>query len=444
MNEFAYSNDNGDTWSSSTQQTIFSDQANSAAYNGNIWVGTGKGTTNTLATSTNGITWTGRGKSIFSTSANKAAWNGNIWVAAGEGTSHTLAKSSDGINWTGLGKSTFSTRAKGIGWNGNVWVATGESSGSLGNTLAWSPDGTNWNGIGKTTFSTSGTSVLWNGYIWVATGNSTVGGNTIASSYDGINWASQATTTLFSNGANDVAWHDMKSIWVAVGEGATHTIATSYDGLTWSGTGNITFTTRGSAVSISGSGQFVAVGEGGNTIVTSANGITWTRRTTTNFLYPAYGIGWDTRIIGKNPVFFDISNSWVSKLKLEKSSYVLSDPANNIGGDSWSTINGIGYLETDTIDISETDDMNLITIAPNIEGVITTNNSNTIFLRIPPQVYTRNQLIDAINTTFLTTQISNGNQAIASGSLIKVIQSTENAEFVQIRLNIDKTYGSSD
>ena len=440
--EFAYSNDNGNNWISSVQSTIFSDQANDAAYNGNLWVGTGKGTTNTLATSTDGITWTGRGKSIFSTSANKAAWNGNIWVATGEGTSHTLAKSSNGINWTGLGKSTFSTRANGIGWNGNLWVATGEGA---GNTLAWSPDGTNWNGLTKTTFSTSATSVLWNGYIWVATGNSTVGGNTIASSFDGINWTSQATTTLFSNGANDVAWHDMKSTWVAVGEGATYTIATSNDGLTWNGQNNTTFTTRGTAVSISGSGQFVATGEGGSTIATSVNGVTWIQRSSTNFMHPAYGLGWDTRTIGKNPVFFDISNSWVSNLKLEKSSYVLSDPEYNISTLGWSLITGTDYLATDTIYITATNDMNLIKITPNTQGVITTNNVNTVYLRIPaPQTYTRDQLISAINTAFSTTQISNGGQAIASNSLIKVIQPTGNTEYIQIRLNINKTYTSSD
>jgi hypothetical protein len=442
MNEFAYSNDSGNTWSSSAQPTIFSDKANDAAYNGNLWLGTGKGITNTLATSTNGITWTGRGKSIFSTSANKAAWNGNIWVATGEGT-NTLAKSREGINWTGLGTVTFSTRANGIGWNGNLWVAAGESTGALGNTLAWSPDGTNWNGLGKTTFETSATSVLWNGYIWIATGGAG-SGNTIAMSYDGINWTSQATTALFSNGANDVAWHDMKSTWVAVGEGATNTIATSYDGLTWSGSGNITFTTRGSAVSISGSGQFVAAGEGGNTIVTSTDGITWTRRTTLDFLHIGYGLGWDVKTIGQNQVFYDVSNSWVSKLKLEKSSYVLSDPTYNLVGDTFSSINGTGYLETDTIDVTAIDDMNLITLSPNTEGVITGDGSNTLSLRIPAQIYTRDQLISAINTAFLTTQISNGGQAIASKSLIKVIQSTGNVEYVQIRLSVDKTYTSSD
>jgi hypothetical protein len=187
------------------------------------------------------------------------------------------------------------------------------------------------------------------------------------------------------------------------------------------------------------------MGEGGSTIATSVDGATWITRSSTNFMHPGYGLGWDTRTLGKNPVFFDVSNSWVSSLKLDKSVYTLSDPEYNISTLGWSRITGTDFLATDTIYVTEENDMNLITIAPNAVGITTSNNANTLYLRIPaPQTYTRDQLITAMNTAFSTTQISNGNQAIASNSLIKVIQSAGNTEFIQIRLNINKTYTSSD
>ena len=46
--------------------------------------------------------------SIFSLAGYGVAWNGTMWVAVGQGTD-TIAYSSDGITWTGLGTSTFSS-----------------------------------------------------------------------------------------------------------------------------------------------------------------------------------------------------------------------------------------------------------------------------------------------------------------------------------------------
>jgi len=64
------------------------------------WVAGGEGTTNTLAHSADGISWTGIGKTIFTTGCLAVAWNGTRWVAGGRGT-NTLAYSTDGISWTG-------------------------------------------------------------------------------------------------------------------------------------------------------------------------------------------------------------------------------------------------------------------------------------------------------------------------------------------------------
>jgi len=52
-----------------------------------------------------------------------------MWVATGAGTANTLAYSSDGIHWTGLGKTIFSGGSGfgyGVAWNGVMWVFLGE------------------------------------------------------------------------------------------------------------------------------------------------------------------------------------------------------------------------------------------------------------------------------------------------------------------------------
>ena len=50
------------------------------------------------------MNWTGvtASTTIFSTNGLGVAWNGTRWVAGGQGT-NSIAYSSDGITWTGLG-----------------------------------------------------------------------------------------------------------------------------------------------------------------------------------------------------------------------------------------------------------------------------------------------------------------------------------------------------
>ena len=437
----AYSDDNGVNWHGETSD-IFSQKANAVAYNGNIWVAAGNGTTNTLATSIDGNTWTGRGKDTFSEEATGVAWNGNIWVATGGGTGNTLAKSTDGITWTGLGKTTFSVEATGIAWNGDTWVATGAGT---GNTLARSTDGTTWNGLGKTIFTTKGTSVAWNGYIWVATGH---GGNTIAYSKNrmGNTWTPSAKTDLFSMGANGVVWNDSVTMWVAVGTGGGNTIATSYDGNAWTGQGKTTFTTGGYGISLSGAinigNKYVAVGQGGNSVATSVNGIDWTVPTSPFKI--GYGIGWDNKTLGTNPTNIrDLSNSWIQNLELEKSKFALSEYRSLF---SWSEIRGISTVSTDVITISSDTSMNTIYLTPESIGLTTGTNSylNGIIITILNGSYTRDQLLTAINNEFEYTMTGVNNQNIASGSIVNVIRKDNGEEYIQIRLNINKVYKSSD
>jgi hypothetical protein len=78
---------------------------------------------------------------------------------------------------------------------------------------------------------------------------------------------------------------------VAVGEGG-NTIANSVDGITWTGLGLPVFSTSGRGVAWNGT-LWVAVGQGGNTIATSTNGITWTGRGTSIFSVSGQGITWN-------------------------------------------------------------------------------------------------------------------------------------------------------
>lgn len=97
---YATSSD-GITWTGSGN-TALTTQGNSVVWNGSILVAVGIGTSNTIATSTDGTTWTGRGNAIFTTAGQAVTWDGTNFIAVGSGT-NTVAQSSNGISWIGMG-----------------------------------------------------------------------------------------------------------------------------------------------------------------------------------------------------------------------------------------------------------------------------------------------------------------------------------------------------
>lgn len=113
------------------------------AWNGNMWIAGGGGN-NVLAYSYNGINWIGLGSSLAPNSVGMGVWfnyarphritfPSPMMVATGSGT-NTLAHSSDGITWTASGAAIFSTQGNGVATNGSIWVAVGSGT----NTLAYS------------------------------------------------------------------------------------------------------------------------------------------------------------------------------------------------------------------------------------------------------------------------------------------------------------------
>lgn len=172
-----YSNDS-QNWSNITDDIFI--YAMGIAWNGTMWVAAGYGNTYPLAYSYDGISWTGVGESVFNGGSVKAldvAWNGKLWIAIGSNfginsiLDNRIATSTDGINWTGL-KLDFCTDARGISWNGHMWIIVGRGS----NNIGYSFDGINW--IGSTSNFTSNdifNSVVYNStrqYQIVPTGSS--------------------------------------------------------------------------------------------------------------------------------------------------------------------------------------------------------------------------------------------------------------------------------
>jgi hypothetical protein len=116
-NTLAKSTDGGISWTGLGTSTFTSGVTGVAYGEGNTWVAVGHGT-NTIAYSTNdGISWTGVGTFIFTTIGRSViyvklwTYQGNtypaMWVATGSG-GNTIATSTDGITWVGGGVPVFS------------------------------------------------------------------------------------------------------------------------------------------------------------------------------------------------------------------------------------------------------------------------------------------------------------------------------------------------
>jgi hypothetical protein len=244
------------------------------AWNGSIWVAGGaatNGTSNSLAYSTNGISWTGLGNSLF-TSVYSICWNGRFFTAVGYGSNH-IATSADGIDWTGrgpiFGTNTLGNSGRGVAAGPNLVIAVG-----LGDTnnLYFSQDGVVW--YGRSPFDNFGNGIAYNGKYFVGVGDNS---GTIIKWVDGQSTVTESYS-FFGNQAKAVAWNG--SMWIAVG-GGSHTIAYSYDGETWVGDGGTTFP-GGDGRSITWNGNYwVAIGSTSNytaaeSIKVSVDGSNWT------------------------------------------------------------------------------------------------------------------------------------------------------------------------
>ena len=99
------------------------------------------------------------------------------------------------------------------------------------------------------------------------------GGSKIIHSDDGVTWQTKTNniSSIISTTLYAIAWNG--SMWMIVGDG-NFTIATSPDGLTWTGRPQ-TYITNGFGVCWTGSKWFVFGDSTTNTVISSADGITW-------------------------------------------------------------------------------------------------------------------------------------------------------------------------
>jgi hypothetical protein len=236
----------------------------------------------TVITSTDGITWT------TPTPATTQCLNSVIYNATNShfiacGAAAGFVSSTDGLTWTQTSfyggpalaliaeptGQTVKTRANGFTINTGATL-TGETAAVVAFT------GLNLHAVG---FGNSQ---------FVAVGDN----GAIFTSADGLSWSNEALVTTYSGSPPSLAGVIFAGgQWVAVGGVSADTILTSADGLTWVDHSKRTSNTL---LSVSyGGGKYVAVGNSGK-ILYSTDGKTWTAATSgvsDNLLAVAYGNG---------------------------------------------------------------------------------------------------------------------------------------------------------
>jgi len=230
----------------------FTTQGTSLAFNGSYWVAVGSG----LATILRSTDWTANtwraitGSNPFLNGDGDAysiLWDSlnSQWIATSGGTYPTIATSSNGNTWTTIQnpKNPFSGgQANGIAWNGSYWIAVGYNS-IFSTVLAKSYDGITWEYSPVNLFAEggtngTGTAVAWNGFYWVAAGGPTV---RVLVSTDGSLWYPANGNGPFDNtvSVQSILWDGQQ--WLAVSSGGS--AAYSLDGYTWTPIGSLAFTT---------------------------------------------------------------------------------------------------------------------------------------------------------------------------------------------------------
>ena len=295
-----------------------------------FWVATGSGG-NLIATSADGISWTGLGYNIFPNiptgsggAATAIAYGNGLWICASNyggdykttvdgvlWTSRTspftgemtgvaygkdgsgnglwvatgymdgkIASSYNGINWV-VAPSVFTGQAWNVAYANNLWVVVG----SGGNTIARSTNGTTWTGSNNAAVSSK--IIEYGNGLWIARSTSTTN---IATSTDAITWTTR-TVSVLPNGVKAVSYGN--GLWVALSTTGSNpkqqSIATSTDGINWTARGNNVVGTGlcvANGTDSSGNKLWIAGGNTSflpNTLSTSTNGITWTGRGATVF-----------------------------------------------------------------------------------------------------------------------------------------------------------------
>jgi hypothetical protein len=336
-NSGIYNSWDGVHWTSNPSGTALIQNASNyhngkVVWNGALWVVAGNGGANSLLYSEDGDTWYSGGANIFDSAYGSfdVAWNGSIWVAVGAPITnrHVIAYSYTGKSWTTFALSNQiiknnsaglfnSNKPFSIEWDGVAFVITLNELVSSGNhNYITSYDGLVWTHV-QGPILQSANIAKWTGSNFVIAGEDPVNSILVKQNGGYADWHlghNQYNTTIYDLECNaeyrntivfprslllsnkshshdgGFTWSDASSnigslmttvnkthnngkLWVAVGQGA-NTIASSADGMHWIGGGADIFTVAGLDVYWSNL-LWVAVGEGTNTIAYSNDGIYW-------------------------------------------------------------------------------------------------------------------------------------------------------------------------
>ena len=253
------------------------------------------GTGNRVMTSPDGISWTSR-NSVADNRWLSVVWGGpagqELFVAVAQNASqYSVMTSPDGINWTGQ-DAGINLNLKTVTWGGRpgeeVFVALDQADVGIGNNSITSPDGIHW-----TTRSVGISSINWHDITWggplgkelfVAVANRTNPvGPTLMYSSDGINW-----NFLYdiNERFKSITWGGPtgQERFVAVGHNQLHMLS-SFDGITWTKT-YMEREFRRSWTSVNWGGPIgqerylaVAIIGAPKSVMSSPDGVTWTMET---------------------------------------------------------------------------------------------------------------------------------------------------------------------
>jgi hypothetical protein len=225
-----------------------------------------------------GLTWTYRGAPLYAASV--GVWNGTQFVTSNTNGA-AVQTSPDGINWTAAPNIPVNTYLYDLYFDGTTYWAASGATGSY--TLNKSTDFSTWSAVTVGPGSQVTYSVASNGTGTVVTTGDF--GQVCYSTDNGVTWGS---TVIWGGGSSADVWRVRygNGVFVAAGRSG---FSTSTDGSTWTyrGTGGGGFYRT---VDYNPDlGEWFATDDGGNFVVSTDNGDTWSVRSTAS----PYGILWD-------------------------------------------------------------------------------------------------------------------------------------------------------
>ena len=192
----------------------------------------------TIATSSDGITWTSQSVPVSNTSTGYAITYGkDLFVGVGAGGTDTTGRvitSPDGINWTIRQTPNVTTSWIDIAFGNGIFVAIGQ--GQVEYNIMTSVNGIDWRLQTSPLPFVNLTSIEYSDGLFVATRANGHGVNDIIYSEDGINWSMESSskaTGLFDFNWGRIAYGNSTFIIIPSIANYPERLLSSVDGLTW-------------------------------------------------------------------------------------------------------------------------------------------------------------------------------------------------------------------